>query len=384
MIMDIERQFQQYFGKECRITAAPGRVNLIGEHTDYNQGFVLPGAIDRHICVALAANTERKLNLVAPGFGEKFSFALDEMRPVKGWPTYLLGIIYMIMPEKQLPHGMDILISGNVPIGAGMSSSAALCSAFGLALNDFYQLGLSKMEIALAAQKTEHHFAGLQCGIMDPFASLHGKAGHLMKLDCRSLEFEYIPFDFPDIRIILVNSMVSHSLASSEYNLRRQQCEAGVTIIQKYEPGIRSLRDLSLELLEKHKREMDETVYKRCRFIVEENQRLLSGCDHLKNNDLDEFGKLMYASHEGLSKEYEVSCPESDFLVETIKELEGVKGARQMGGGFGGCIITLVGVNHAENFIRDIQIKYEMKYGKVPDCYIMNVSEGAHILKPKA
>jgi galactokinase len=384
MIMDIGRQFQQYFGKECRIAAAPGRVNLIGEHTDYNQGFVLPGAIDRHICVALASNLERKLNLVAPEFGEKFSFSLDEMRPVKGWPTYLLGMIYMIMPEKQLPHGMDILISGNVPVGAGMSSSAALCSAFGLALNDFYQLGLSKMEIALEAQKTEHHFAGVQCGIMDPFASLHGKAGHLMKLDCRSLDFEYIPFDFPDIRIILVNSMVSHSLASSEYNLRRQQCEAGVAVIQKHEPSIRSLRDLRPELLEKYKHELDEIVYKRCRFIVEENQRLLRGCDHLKNNDLDEFGKLMYDSHYGLSKEYEVSCPESDFLVETIKELNGVKGARQMGGGFGGCIITLVGINHAENFIRDIQIKYEMKYGKVPDCYIMNISEGAHILNPKA
>jgi galactokinase len=384
MTMDIERQFQQYFGNECRIAAAPGRVNLIGEHTDYNQGFVLPGAIDRNIHVAFSSNKDLKLNLVAPAFGEKFSFSLDEMRPVKGWPTYLLGMIHMAMPDKKLPHGMDILITGDIPVGAGMSSSAALCSALGLALNDFFQLGLTKMQIALAAQKTEHQFAGVRCGIMDPFASLHGKSGHLIQLDCRSLEFEYIPFYFPDIRIILVNSMVSHSLASSEYNIRRQQCEIGVSILQKYEPGILSLRDLKPALLEAHKDEMEEVVYKRCHFIVEENQRLLNGCEHLKNNDLDAFGKLMYASHAGLSNDYEVSCPESDFLVEVIKKLKGVKGARQMGGGFGGCIITLVEANEAENFIRNIQSKYELKYRKTPECYMMNISEGAYILKPKA
>jgi galactokinase len=382
MIMDIERQFQQYFGKDCLIAAAPGRVNLIGEHTDYNQGFVLPGAIDRHIYVGIAPNEAKKLNLVAPGFGENYSFELDHMHPVKGWPTYLLGMIYMVMPEKRLPHGMDILVSGDVPVGAGMSSSAALCSAFGLALNDFFKLGLSGMQIALQAQKTEHRFAGVQCGIMDPFASLHGKAGHLMKLDCRSLEFEYIPFEFPNIRIILVNSMVSHTLVSSEYNLRRQQCEEGVAILKKYEPAMHSLRDLQPQLLEDHKDELDEIVYKRCHFIVKENQRLLDGCDDLKNNDLDSFGKLMYASHEGLSKEYEVSCRESDFLVNEINKLNGVKGARQMGGGFGGCIITLVENNEEENFIRDIQKKYEMQYGKDPDCYVMNIGEGAKILKP--
>jgi galactokinase len=382
--MDIERQFQQYFGKDCQIAAAPGRVNLIGEHTDYNQGFVLPAAIDRHIYIALAPNQEEKVNLVAPGFGECHSFELGHMRPVKGWPTYLLGMIYMIMPEKHLPHGMDILISGNVPIGAGMSSSAALCSAIGLALNEFFQLGLSGMQIALQAQKTEHRFAGLQCGIMDPFASLHGKAGHLMKLDCRSLEYEYIPFDFPDIRIILVNSMVSHSLASSEYNLRRQQCEEAVAVLKKYEPAMHSLRDLKPELLEEHKAELDKTVYKRCHFVVEENQRLLDGCNDLKNYNLDAFGKLMYASHAGLSNEYEVSCRESDFLVNEINKLNGVKGARQMGGGFGGCIITLVEHNAEESFILDIQKKYEMEYGKVPDCYVMNIGEGAKILKPLA
>jgi galactokinase len=233
MEADILRQFHQYFGNEGRIAAAPGRVNLIGEHTDYNQGFVLPGAIDRNIYVACRPNTDQQLNLRALEYQEQYSFSLDDMRPVKGWPTYLLGMVYMMMPEKRLPDGMDVLVSGDVPVGAGMSSSAALCSAFGLALNNTFQLGFSRMGIALAAQQTEHRFANLQCGIMDPFASLHGKAGHLMKLDCRSLEFEYIPFDYPGLRIILVNSMVSHSLASSEYNLRRQQCEAGVELLKK-------------------------------------------------------------------------------------------------------------------------------------------------------
>src|SRR5450432_980385 len=293
MEMDIRRQFQQYFGNECQIAVAPGRVNLIGEHTDYNQGFVLPGAIDRNIQVAFAPNTANRLNLRALEYGEDYSFSIDDMHPVKGWPTYLLGMIYMLMPEKSLPHGMDVLVSGNVPVGAGMSSSAALCSAFGLALNEFFKLGLSRMEIALAGQKTEHRFAHLQCGIMDQFASLHGKKGHLMKLDCRSLEYEYIPFDFPDICIVLVNSMVSHSLASSEYNLRRRQCEAGVAILQQYYPEIHTLRDLEKKQLEAHRHALDEVVYRRCRFIIEENQRLLDGCDFLKQHNLDAFGKMM-------------------------------------------------------------------------------------------
>ena len=382
--MNIRQQFQQYFGKECRIAEAPGRVNLIGEHTDYNQGFVLPGAIDKKIYVALAANEDHILKLNALQYNEQYSFSLDDMHPVKAWPTYLLGMIAMVMPEKRLPQGMDIMITGNVPVGAGMSSSAALCSAMGLALNEIFQLGLSRMDIALAGQKTEQQFAGLQCGIMDQFASLHGKAGHLMKLDCRSLEYEYMPFHFPEIRIVLVNSMVSHTLASSEYNIRRQQCEAGVKVLQKRDPSILSLRDADLKQLEAQRKEMDETVFKRCRFVLEENQRLQDACDSLTRRNLDDFGKLMYASHAGLSKEYEVSCIESDFLVNEINKLNGVKGARQMGGGFGGCIITLVDHHTEESFILDIQKKYELQFGKIPDCYVMNIGEGAYILKPLA
>ena len=382
--MDIPRQFQQYFGNPGLLAAAPGRVNLIGEHTDYNLGFVLPGAIDRNIYVSLSPSPHPFLNVQAFEYREQFSFSLDDMHPVKGWPTYLLGMIYTIMPEKRLPHGLNVDVAGDVPVGAGMSSSAALCSAFGLALNEIFRLGLSRMEIALAAQKTEQQFAGLQCGIMDPFASLHGKAGHLMKLDCRSLEYEHIPFDFPDLRIILVNSMVSHSLASSEYNLRRQQCDSGVEMLHNDDPSIHSLRDVSKKTLETYREKMNAVVYMRCRFVVEENQRLLDGCACLNNKDIDAFGRLMFASHEGLSKDYAVSCAESDFLVYAIKGIAGVKGARQMGGGFGGCIITLVEKNAAENFIRDIQREYEKQFNRIPDCYTMVISDGARIVKPKA
>jgi galactokinase len=382
--MEIPRQFQQYFGNSDFLTAAPGRVNMIGEHTDYNQGFVLPGAIDRNIYVSISPTPDSYLYLRAFEYAESHRFSLDDMHPVKGWPTYLLGMIYLIMPGKRLPHGLQVAIAGDVPVGAGMSSSAALCSAFGLALNDFFRLGLSGMEIALAAQKTEQQFAGLQCGIMDPFASIHGKAGHLIKLDCRSLDFEYVPFNFPELRIILVNSMVSHSLASSEYNVRRQQCEAGVELLQKHDPSIHSLRDVSFKLLEAHRAKMDSIVYARCRFVIEENQRLLDGCACLKNNDTDAFGQLMYASHQGLSKDYAVSCPESDFLVDAIRKLSGVKGARQMGGGFGGCIITLVEKKSADSFVREIQEVYKNQYGKIPDCYTMAISEGARVLKAKA
>jgi galactokinase len=380
MEKQIRRQFQQYFGKDALISAAPGRVNLIGEHTDYNEGFVLPAAIDRNIYTGIASNADRTLNIYAEQYQEKFTFPLDDVHPVKGWPTYLLGMIYFLIPSKQLPLGMDVIVSGDVPVGAGMSSSAALCSAFGLALNEIFRLGLSRMEIALAGQQTEHQFANLNCGIMDQFASLHGKTGQVMKLDCRNLEFEYIPFDFPDYCIVLVNTMVSHALASSAYNERRSQCEEGVSFLHKLYPEIHSLRDVKMEQLDRHKTEINPFVFKRCLFVLEENQRLLESCDFLEAGNLKAFGKLMYASHEGLSRDYEVSCAESDFLVNAAKTFPEVMGARQMGGGFGGCIITLVEKEGADAFIKGIREQYQKRFAKTPDCFIMHIAEGAHLL----
>ena len=382
MEKNIREQFQQYFGKQALLAAAPGRVNLIGEHTDYNEGFVLPGAIDKRIYVAIAKNNTNLLQVYANQYQEKFSFSLDAIQPVKGWATYLLGMIFYLQKKNNI-SGIDVLIDGDVPVGAGMSSSAAICSAFGFALNELFDLGLARMELALTGQKTEHHFANVKCGIMDQFASLHGKAGHLMKLDCRSMEYEYVPFHFPEYKIVLVNTMVSHSLAGSEYNIRRQQCEAGVAILNNYYSGsINSLRDVNIEQLNEHKKDLPDVVYKRCSFVIQENDRLLKGCELLSAHDLIAFGQLMFQAHEGLSKWYEVSCKESDFLVERASTFSGVAGARQMGGGFGGCTINIVKDNVVEDFATYIQEAYQKKFHKVPEIYIMQIQDGAKLIAP--
>lgn len=362
------------------LAMAPGRVNLIGEHTDYNQGFVLPAAINRNICVAIAPNDTGDVHMYAEQFRQDFRFGLQDWHGQSGWPTYLLGMLYQLMPEHRLSRGLDILVTGNVPAGAGMSSSAALSSAFGMALNKQFDLGRTRLELALAAQQTEHDFAGVQCGIMDMFASLHGRSGQLLKLDCRSLEYQYIPFDFPDLRIVLVNTMVSHSLTDSAYNERRGQCEAGVAWLKRYDDSIRSLRDVPLSLLQAHQAELDPVVYRRCRFIVEENIRLLDGCEALEKGDVALFGKKMFEAHTGLSRDFEISCPESDFLVEAASHFPQVKGARQMGGGFGGCIIHLVEESGVDDFIRDIKVKYAAQFDKDPDCWVMEIEEGAHVV----
>jgi galactokinase len=378
---NIIRAFQQRFNKKPLIVTAPGRVNLIGEHTDYNQGFVLPGAVDKKIYVAIEKNSEGALNVWAGQYKEQLSFSLDAIHPVQGWATYLLGMVYHFRQMGLCISGVDVVIDGDVPLGAGMSSSAAVCSAFGFALNELFGLGLSRMDIALTGQKTEHVFAGVNCGIMDQFASLHGKKGHLMKLDCRSLEYEYIPFDFPDHRIVLVNTMVSHSLASSEYNTRRQQCEEGVATLQKRFASIHSLRDVSLEQLEQCKTALSEVVYRRCSFIINENERLLRGCACLQYGDLKSFGQIMFAAHQGLSKGYEISCKESDFLVEQAKGFSGLMGARQMGGGFGGCTINIVKYDAVESFSKYLTSSYKKEFNVIPEIYITQIEDGAKIVR---
>ncbi|HTQ64705.1 MAG TPA: galactokinase [Puia sp.] len=379
MEKNIRQQFFEYYGKEALIVSAPGRVNLIGEHTDYNEGFVLPGAIDKKIYAAIAKNNQNTLEVYAGQYKEKFSFSLNNIKPVKGWATYLLGIIYFLQQQKKSIDGIDVWIDGNVPVGAGMSSSAALCAAFGLALNELFGLGLTRIELALIGQKTEHHFAGVKCGIMDQFASLHGKSGHVIKLDCRSLEFEYIPFQYPEYKIVLVNTMVSHSLAGTEYNIRRQQCEEGVQIFRKHFPGIHSLRDISIPQLEQYREDLPDIIYRRCHFVVFENDRLLQGCKLLSKGDLDGFGQLMYEAHDGLSNWYEVSCPESDFLTEHAK-LFGVTGARQMGGGFGGCTINIIKNDMVEKFSQYVSTVYEKEFKKIPDIYITQIEDGAKVV----
>jgi galactokinase len=380
MIDGLRNQFEQLYGSTALLAAAPGRVNLIGEHTDYNEGFVLPGAVDKRIYVAIAKNQQGMIRMQANQFQEKFSFSPAEIRPVSGWATYLLGMIYHLQQLHGPLGGLDILVHGDVPLGAGMSSSAALCSAFGFGLNALFSLGMTRMELALMGQKTEHAFAGVQCGIMDQFASLHGRAGHVMKLDCRSLDFEYIPFNYPEVRIVLVNTMVRHALGDTKYNERRKECEEGVALLKKHVPDIHSLRDVTDDMLKGYQKQIPELVYRRCAFVVQENERLLAGCRHLVQGDLRSFGQLMYQAHEGLSKEYEVSCAESDFLVQQAKTSAGVLGSRQMGGGFGGCTINLIQSEAVDNFTRRIRLSYAKQFGKVPDVYITQIEDGAKII----
>ena len=377
MIFHLNQQFNELYGKQPLFYGAPGRVNLIGEHTDYNEGFVLPGATDKCIYVAIAKNNDKVLRVYANQYRNQMEVSLDALRPEKNWFTYPAGIMYHLENMGMVVGGVDVILDGDVPVGAGMSSSAAICSAFGFALNELFCLGLDRMELALLGQKTEHTFAGVKCGIMDQFASLHGKEGYVMKLDCRSLQYEYIPFHFPDYSIVLVNTMVSHSLASSEYNTRRQQCEEGVRIMKKFMDGIHSLRDVPMSELEAHKNALPQEVYRRCHYVVSENERLLRGCDFLKNDDIGSFGELMYKTHEGLSKEYNVSCAELDFLVEESKKLKGVAGSRMMGGGFGGCTINLVKRSQVESFSEKISIDYESRFKKKPEIYITQIENGA-------
>lgn len=378
MIADqLRKQFRELYNNEPLVIAAPGRVNLIGEHTDYNEGFVLPGAVDKKMYAAVAENGTDTINVYANQFNQSYSFGLSGIQPVHGWMNYLLGVTYHIQDRGKKLRGVDVIIDGDVPVGAGMSSSAALTSAYGFALNEIFHLGFSRMDLAFIGQKTEHTFVGVMCGIMDQFASLHGKAGHVMRLDCKSLEYEYIPFNFPDYNIVLVNSMVSHSLAGSEYNVRRQQCEEGVSILKKHYPDIKSLRDVELGVLELHRQELPAIVYDRCWYVVSEKERLMKGCAALAKGDLTTFGQMMNATHQGLSKQYSVSCTELDFLAERAGFIDGVMGSRMMGGGFGGCTINIVKKDAVENFTQKIQAAFQQLFKVEPYVYVTQIEDGA-------
>lgn len=380
MIAQIKKDFVERFGKEPLIVAAPGRINLIGEHTDYNKGFVLPAAVDKYIYIAVARNNTESIQVFAKQFNETKSFSINANKPEQGWVNYLIGVSYYLQQTGSTISGLDVMIDGDVPVGAGMSSSAALCSGYGFALNEVFGLDFSRLEMAYIGQKTEHNFVGLQCGIMDQFASLHGKAGYAMKLDCKSMEFDYIPFDFPGHKIVLVNTMMSHELAGTEYNIRKKQCEEGIELLNRYYPEVKSLRDVSYEQLVKHWKEFSAVVYDRCTFVVNENQRLLAACDALRHNDIQGFGEMMFASHKGLSKRYEVSCRELDFLVDTAKTVPGVAGARMMGGGFGGCTINIVQTDKLPSFIKQIQEAYQKQFSVRPEVYTMVLSDGVKIV----
>lgn len=376
----IHKEFTERFGGHGTLYAAPGRVNLIGEHTDYNLGYVLPGAIDKAITVEIRPNGTKQFTVVSLDYNEEVTFTADGNKLQQHWANYVLGVVMEFLSRCFPVAGFDAVFAGDIPLGGGLSSSAALESVFAFAINDLGRFGVSRLELAQIGQSAEHKYAGVRCGIMDQFASLHGKKNQLLKLDCRSLDYELVPFDLPGYRVVLLDTQVKHSLASSEYNVRRAQCEAGVAALQKQYPKVKSLRDADLAMLEACRAQIDATVFLRCEYVVEENIRLLRAVDQLKKADIVAFGHEMLASHEGLRHKYAVSCAELDLLVDTAREIPGVAGARMMGGGFGGCTINVVAEQGHENFIRRTGGVFEKKFGKKPLVYDVAISDGARRL----
>lgn len=375
--------FQDKIGGDTPVVyTSPGRINLIGEHTDYNGSFVFPGAVDKGMIAAIRLNGTDKIKAYAADLDEWSEFGLNEEDlPKESWAKYIFGVCREIIKRGGKVEGFDTAFAGDVPLGAGMSSSAALESTFGFALNDMLNLGIDKFELARIGQHTEHHYVGVMCGIMDQFASIFGKAGHLIRLDTKSMEYEYYPFDpVPHgYRLVLLDTLVKHELASSAYNKRRESCETAAAAIAKNHPEVEFLRDASMEMLIEVKDQISAEDFLRAEYVIEETQRVHDVSDALQRDDYETVGQKMFETHHGMSKKYEVSCEELDFLNDIAKE-QGVSGSRVMGGGFGGCTINLVKIDLYDSFINNAKAQYKEKYGIEPKVYDVVISDGARRL----
>lgn len=381
LISSVTSSFISRFKTQPNIVIAPGRINLIGEHVDYNEGFVLPAAIDKHMVFAITSSGNERCNIYSQDLDEGVSFSINELNPGEAWINYLMGVLDGF-ERKGLPiHGVDCVFGGNIPNGAGLSSSAALCCGFGFALNELYKCNQSRLELAKIGQYAEHEFAGLMCGIMDQYACLFGQKDAALLLDCRSLTHETISIDLKDHSILLIDTKVKHTLATSAYNDRRSACEEGVHVLQKENKSVYSLRDVTRPMLYNHKDILGEDVFLKCLFVVEEITRTQLAAAHLKNNELATFGDLMYQTHWGLSQLYKVSCPESDLLVGLAEEdKRHVLGARMMGGGFGGCTINIVVKDQLKTFQEKVVAQYLATFKKEPDFYSVSLGDGVHAL----
>lgn len=380
-ITSVHSLYQSQYGTPALLAKSPGRINLIGEHTDYNFGFVLPAAIDKAIYIAIGKREDSEIHLTAADLNESFVVSISALSKSNlNWPNYIMGIVDQIQQLGFTIGGFNAVVTGNVPLGAGLSSSAALECVTVFALNELFELGLSKLEMVQLAQRAENKFVGLQCGIMDMFASMFGKADKVIQLDCRSLEYHYSPFKQDGIKIVLLDTCVKHSLASSEYNVRRKECELGVSEIQKRHPAVNSLRDANYNMLEEIRSTVNSKVFNRCKFIVEEISRLQAACLDLDRNDLKAFGEKMYLTHDGLSELYEVSCDELDFLAAFAKGNENVLGARMMGGGFGGCTINLVNESSVDNFIKSAENAFQKRFNTQLKSYIVSIGDGTSLV----
>jgi galactokinase len=375
---ELARHFEDLFGSPPRIFRAPGRVNLLGEHTDYNEGFVMPCAIGFYTRVAISPRQDRKLVIRSEDFSEQFEFDLDELpsRSRGVWCDYVVGTAVMLQEIGHPSLGASLLVGGEVPIGAGLSSSAAIEVASALALMSVNGAHLPLPEVAKLCQRAENLFVGARVGIMDQFVSCLGKAGHALLLDCRSLQFKLLPI--PDnLRLVICNTMVKHAHASGAYNHRREECDEGVKILTQWYPSIRALRDISLEQLEQHVAGIPQTIYKRCLHVVSENQRVLAGAKYMTDGDVNRFGSLMRESHRSLRDLFEVSCRELDVMAEIAESLAGYCGGRMTGGGFGGCTVNLVKAAEAQKFAEEIAERYQSAIGIKPDVYVCSAANGA-------
>ena len=393
-MLAIRTQFSNHFNQHpSLVVKSPGRINLIGEHTDYNHGFVLPAAIDKYIEVAITKRTDGVLHMVALDLGETIILPIQNLQPhATAWVNYIIGVvdqvlntennhasieINLVSKREDLVAGFDICFQGNIPLGAGLSSSAALECAVLFAINELYNLSLSKMQMALMAQQAEHTFAGVHCGLMDMFASLHGQKNKAILLDCASLAFTYYPLELKGYSIVLFDTQIKHALAFSEYNTRRLECEKGLKLIQEKYPSVKTFRDISLEQVEAC---LVSKVYQRSKYVVEEIKRVQLAVQDLAKGDMQAFGKKMFETHEGLSKLYEVSCPELDFLVEAVSNNENVLGARMMGGGFGGCTINIIKKTTVEEITKALTARYTQVMHKELSHYITSIEEGTHVV----
>jgi galactokinase len=378
----ILQKYSELFEGVPLIVRSPGRINVIGEHTDYNEGFVLPAAIDKAAYIAISLRDDEEIHLVAADLNEKFSISIKDLKPVGdiSWPNFMLGAVEQYRKRNLFLKGFNAVLLSDVPVGAGLSSSAAIECAVTFALNELLQLNLDNITLVKMAQEAEHEYARVMCGIMDQFASMMGKKDYVIKLDCRTLDYEYVPFKLDGIKILLLDTNVKHSLASSEYNARRQECEQAVTWIKEHEPKVHSLRDITKTMLDKYVLPKNKLIDKRARFIVQEIGRLQEACEDLKCDNIEAVGKKMYQTHHGLTGMYEVSCKELDFLVDFVTNNNSVIGARMMGGGFGGCTINLVKEEAVDELIEKIKPAYQNETGLKLDHYIVSPENGTKII----
>lgn len=370
--------FAEKFGSTPRLFFSPGRINLIGEHIDYNDGYVLPAAIDKGIWFAIATNNTQQVNMYSYDMKESYSTDLSAIAPHEGWQNYLLGVIDQILKRELTLQGFDVVFGGNVPPGSGMSSSAALECGLLFGLNEIFELHLQRTTMATMAQKAEHTFPGVKCGIMDQFASLMGKEDNVILLDCMTLDYKYFPLILKDYSLVLINSKVHHSLASGEYNVRRQQCMEGFAVLQSSLQNIKSWRDISPEDVKQNRDKLEPVIYNRALYVTEEIRRTVKAADLLQNNELEKFGALMFETHEGLSKLYEVSCDELDFLVDEARQQKSIVGSRVMGGGFGGCTINLIHKKDWHRVVDSIVKNYKDRFGIHAEVYEVSPGEGTY------